>query len=495
MLYRDQSGLYVCDPGQGTVECLIKWNEADISGRNILQAREMAPGKFYIWEDDYTLTQLAFVSAADIPAEKQKVTVAVTGFHDLLDMAVAEFNRHNAYYEAVVVEYDYFEGPQRLETELATGKAPDLLDTQLLYVDKLVEKDLLADLTPYLEDGKGIERQDLVEAVLRCNTTQGVLTCIPESFALEALVGKPRLLGDQPGWTLEEYMDRIRENSGLEVMGSNRFSYSSNPSGYAIVNLPMHGDSVHWADYSQGEARFEQEDFRTLLELAADYKVTRPAVDLVAAEELQEGRMLTYVAALYSMEDYLLLNATLQNEVVYKGYPTADGSPVYSLVGRNSYAINADSQVQGGAWALIEFLMTYQFADKQSGAFSVAEWFSTLESQFDYQMWQSMVKEYQTNQNYDLIYDAEGQPIEATKYERRNRSGEVIAESPAASAEDVESLRSLIDAASRLSDTDSNIPCQIVYEEIGACLEDRRSVQETVEVIQSRVQLFLDENK
>lgn len=435
----------------------------------------------------------------DTPAEKQIVTVAVLGSLNTLDQVVVEFNKHNDCYEAVIVEYDFFEGPQRLEIELATGKAPDLLDVQLLYPDKLVEKNLLADLSPYLEDGKGIERQDLVEAVLRCNTIDGVLTCIPEAFALEVLVGKPQLLGSAPGWTIEEYTACIQENRGLEVMGSNRFSNSSNPSGHAIVELPLHGDIAHWADYRQGEARFDQEDFQILLELARDYEVTQPAVDLWAEGELQEGRMLTYVAALNSMSDYLLLNAALQQEIVYKGYPTGDGTPAYSLVGRNGYAINAASQVKDGAWALIEFLMTYSLSDNSiiigGKNVHVAEWFPTLESQFDAQMSQSMVKEYQRDQYFEVVCDEEGEPVEVAKYERCDWDGNVIVESLAARTEDVENLRRLIDAASQPSDTTTDSLYQIVYEEIYAYLDGQRSAQETVEIIQSRVQLFINENK
>ena len=506
LLYRDYEGLYSCDLEQGSAELLVSWEELEISGKNILQTREMSTGKLYVWTDDYTLTQVSPVSAADIPTEKKTVTVAALSSNNMLEPIVAEFNKHNAYYEAVIVEYDFFEGPKKLETELATGKAPDLLDMQLIYPDKLVDKGLLADLSPYLEDGKGIERQDLVEAVLRSNTIDGVLTCIPEAFALEVLVGKPQLLGSTPGWTMAEYTACIRENSGLEVMGSNRFSNSSNQSGHAILELPMHGDIAQWADFQRGEARFDQEDFRELLELARDYNVTQPAVDLWDEEELQEGRMLTYVTALYSMKDYLLMNAVLQQDIVYKGYPTGSGSPAYSLVNWNGYAINAASQVPDGAWALIEFLMTNSFSDINSDTIRDpissaqltmlrAEWFSVFESQLAFQMSQAMIKEYEKDQNYDIVYDEERQPVEASKYVQYDQSGHVKAESLAARAEDVESLWQLIDAAAQSSDMNANSIFQIVYEEIDIYLSGQRSAGETVDIIQSRVQLFLDENK
>lgn len=496
LLYRDSNGLYACDLEQGTAECVVLWKEVEISGQHILQARETSPGKIYVLEDDYSLTQVSQISAQDIPSEKQVVTLAVVeAFRDTLNPIVVEFNKHNAYYEVEIISYDYFDGPQKLEAELATGNAPDLLDTTLIYADKLVEKGLLADLSPYLEDGKGIEREDLVEAVLRCNTIDGVLTCIPWEFGLEVLVGKPQVVGTEPGWTLEEYMACIREHMGLEVMGSNSFS-GGNQSGHAIVNLPMYGDMAHWADYEQGKALFDSADFRELLELAGSYQVTEPAVDLMSAMELEDGRVLTYISAIYTMEQYLLLNASLQQEVTYKGYPTADGSPAYSLRGCDAYAVNAQSQVKDGAWALIEFMITYyQPESQQEGDIIMVERFSALESWLDYQLQQSMVKSYQHNSNYELIYDQDGQLVEAAKYVQTDRNGNIIAESPAATQEDVDNLRRLIDAAENISNANSNTLFQIVYSEVDAFLNGQRTAQETVDVIQNRIQLFMDENK
>lgn len=493
LLYRDYEGLYSCDSEQGSAALIRSWDELEISGKNIVEAREMSTGKIYVWGDDFVLTQVSPIPVTDIPAEKQTVTVAVLAtWAEDVNPIVAEFNKHNAYYEAVIEEYDFFEGPQKLEMELATGKAPDLLDEVLIYSDKLVDKGLLADLSPYLEDGKGIERQDLVEAVLRSNTIEGVLTYIPESFGLEVLVGKPQLLGDTPGWTIEEYTACIQENRGLEIMGSNRYSYPGNQSGYAIVELPMRGDVAHWADYRQGEAHFDRKDFRTLLELAGDYKVTQPAVDLWSMQEVQEGRTLTYVTVLYCVEDYLQLNAVLQQEIVYKGYPTGSGSPTYPIMNRGGYAINAASQVQDGAWALIEFMMTYPFHNGSRSERSMI--FSPFESQLAYMMNRSMVKEYQRDQYYDIVYDAEGQPVEVSKY-KMYEGENVIAEALAARTEDVESLRQLIDTASLLSDAGQDSLYQIVSGEIGTYLGGQRSAEETINIIQNRAQLYLNENK
>lgn len=59
LLYRDYEGLYSCDPEQGSAARIVSWNELEISGKNIVEAREMSTGKIYVWEDDCVLTQVS----------------------------------------------------------------------------------------------------------------------------------------------------------------------------------------------------------------------------------------------------------------------------------------------------------------------------------------------------------------------------------------------------------------------------------------------------
>ncbi|MCM1119450.1 MAG: hypothetical protein NC543_08830 [bacterium] len=104
-----------------------------------------------------------------------------------------------------------------------------------------------------------------------------------------------------------------------------------------------------------------------------------------------------------------------------------------------------------------------------------------------------MVKKYQLDDYYDVTYDEEGQPIEVSKYKAYDQEGHVTAESLAARAEDVEALRRVIDAAHSPA-TGIDRLRQIVLEEMSALLDSQRDVDRTIEVIQSRTQLFLDEN-
>ncbi|MDE6640961.1 MAG: hypothetical protein K2K63_10575 [Acetatifactor sp.] len=138
-------------------------------------------------------------------------------------------------------------------------------------------------------------------------------------------------------------------------------------------------------------------------------------------------------------------------------------------------------------------MMTYCFHDDSTLESSLV--FSPFESRLTYMMDMSMVKKYQEDQYYEVYLDEEGQPVEVTKYKSYDRNGSVIAESLAARTEDVENLRQLIDAASLLSNSNGNDLYLIASEEIGIYLSGQRSAEETIGIIQNRVQLYLDENK
>ena len=105
------------------------------------------------------------------------------------------------------------------------------------------------------------------------------------------------------------------------------------------------------------------------------------------------------------------------------------------------------------------------------------------------------VKAYERNQYYDVLFGEDGNPIEAPKWKLYNASGVTLAEAYAATEEEMAELRSLIEGASCVSDEYSNTIYQIVYEEVLNCLGGGCDVRETSDIIQNRVQLYLNESR
>ncbi|MCH5342710.1 MAG: extracellular solute-binding protein [Acetatifactor sp.] len=491
LLYVDKNALYSCDPTEGTSEQLLLWEDFDISGRDVCAVERISDDRLLVLDTNGNLYSLALVDAGTLPANRLKVVLGVITADDDLKAAVTEFNLRNYYYEVEIKEYGAENGRQLLTNDIVSGKGPDMVDINVVYVDEFLQKGLLADMSPYLEDGRGLERADLMESVLRCNTMDGVLVCIPTSFYIDTLVGRASLLGSEPGWNLEEYMAFVEANRGKEVAEGSHFSFSEIDSRAIIPLLVLRGDIGAFVDWETGTAGFDNEEFQEVMQLAAGYRSNARDISsgikefgVSTLERMQDGSVLLYYQSIGSVNEYLNIQAALSEDTIYIGYPTMDGKPYSGMVGRENYAILADSPVKDGAWVFQEFLLTANKGDKV-----INSGFPTRVRVLEYQLEKAMIKSYQRDNAGNLLLDESGNPVEQPK--RRQDRWEVYAATP----EDVEQIMSLIDSLSFSSNTwIGNQIYRIAEEELLMCMSGDRSVKATIDVIQNRVQLYLDEN-
>lgn len=212
----------------------------------------------------------------------------------------------------------------------------------------------------------------------------------------------------------------------------------------------------------------------------------RPSV----LERMREGNVLLYNNHIYSVNDYLNRQAALGGDTVYIGYPTLDGRSCSGVSSSKEYVILADSAVKDGAWAFQEFLLTAKkHGDDNSDWENWSDGFPVMQRALDYSLEQSMCKAYKAGEYGEFLRDEEGNPIEIPI--SIQDSWDVYAATP----EEVEQLRSLIDSLSFAVTWPRNEIYNIVYGELDICMSGDRSVEETISIIQNRVQLYLDENQ
>lgn len=162
------------------------------------------------------------------------------------------------------------------------------------------------------------------------------------------------------------------------------------------------------------------------------------------------------------MKTYLWVQEVLADDGVAIGYPTQDGSPCNKLSAYGGYGISASSTHKEGAWAFIEYLVS-----SQTGKETYQHGIATLRSAME-----DMLERSKEEKNLSI-------------------SGYEI---PSATDEDIRQFRELLDNAV-IRDGELDVVDEILTEELDICFSGGRSVDETVDVIQSRVQLYLDENR
>lgn len=422
----------------------------------------------------------------DTQIEKKQITI---GWNEnivpqLLSEAVVEFNKNSQEYEVVIAHYDWQTGQQQLEMELATGRGPDLFDMSMVYGEMLAQKGLLEDLSSYLENGEGLEREDLVENVLACNTIDGVLTCIPARFELEVLVGKKSLIGEYSAWSVEDFFDSVQAKEGIMVSQGVTAIDSAEDNQYSIVRTVLHGNTLYFLDADEQKAAFDKEEFKELLMFAKEYETGQYDYKTEKNTRLQvkEEELLLSSATIYSVEEYMLTKCICGEETMFVSYPSYYGNAGYCLQNIVACGMNSASQVKEGAWKFIEFLVQYRMTNEwaEHGFFTQK---SGLEAQFANAM----------ERHFSLtLVDEVVVQVEDPKWTVSYGAGEWI-EAYAATEEDIASLRALIDGANRVYDLGSNPIFKIAEEEVLAYLFGDKSLEDTIAMIQSRVQLYLDE--
>lgn len=370
-----------------------------------------------------------------------------------LAKAVGGFNVTNNKYYVEIKEYDY----DRLLTEIMSGTGPDLIPLTDVGVADSVRQGIVEDLNPYLEASETISRDMLNERVLELYTVDGRLSCIPPSFYISTLFGRESELGSDTGWTMEEFLDYVEEHRGLTVMEGSM----KGDSRMIIIMMMWRARQQQWIDWEQGTASFDEGEFEELLRYAAAYEAKYDDEAGDTESRWRENKILLYSRPVTDMESYLWYREILAGDMVAIGYPTQDGSPCNMLGVYGEYGISTASEHKEGAWAFIEYLVTSQTAEDtyQYGI-------PTLNTAMEEMLEESMTEK------------------------KRNKSGYDI---PAATEADVAQFRKLIDNAV-VGDNGYDVADSILDEEIDICLSGGRSVEETVEIIQNRVQLYLDEN-
>ena len=286
-------------------------------------------------------------------------------------------------------------------------------------------------------------------------------------------------------------MDYIDSHRGAEVVAGRYYSEREADSKVFIVLLALYGNMDRFVDWEKGEAYFDTQEFLDLVKFAGDYHVEEgPALGQDILGRMKEGGVLLNNRNISTMKDYLTYLSVLEGDAGFIGYPAEEGVPCYGIYGWDAYCVRSGSQCKDGAWAFIEFMLTSR---RETGGrdSELTQNFPAIAGTMDYVLEKSMVKEYQKDDTWNYLLDADGNPIELPRW-MQEASGESYG-IYAATEEDVAAFRELVDQAVFSNNLESRTIYGIVEEELIYYMEGQKTAEDTVEIIQNRVQLFLDE--
>ncbi len=470
---------------------LVRWNASNGNYERLLIAAGME-SKMYdailqneegniVFVDYENGNYAASVYSLNGPAKTVKLTFTAVGICDFATRTyITEFMRKHP---GVKIEIKESKGSMmdtdwtKLLTELTSGKGPDLM---LLNRDEMLtlqEKGVLAELS-------GVLSEEVENSIF-----EGILDCGKVGNDLYAMVYQGRFstlmvskdIWQESTWTIEDVLDTLdkleQEGRPVESFCSSLW-YEGGVTGELMFNLLIYDIlNSSFVDMSKGTCNFESEDFYRLLEVCKEFNLTEKRSimninqsrrDEVRKEAL-EGKYLAYdgMGMDYSLSRFSESMAGMSN-YHFVGYPTGGNCgnfwDVYSMI-----VVNANAEERE---IIDEFLRYLYTKECQLNNFndSIIVRKDLLEDTVRYSA--STGECYQSFGN-GVIVDLE------TKPDGSSYLNEYLA-----------FLDSCLPEPAGVSDIQ-----RILYEETAPFFAGDKSAEEVVKVIQSRVQLYLDEHR
>ena len=182
-------------------------------------------------------------------------------------------------------------------------------------------------------------------------------------------------------------------------------------------------------------------------------------------------------------------------EVSLIGYPTSTEGVSGVLIQPNTeLAINANSKVTAGCWEIIKYLLSDEYQNQFSGDTSANKGYYGGSYQFPIK--KSIVEKKMTNDiqpSYYTDYDENGNEIQVER-PRNTWIGDTKVEMRKSTEEDVARLYDLLINANFFVRENKEIT-DIIMSEAQPYFDNQKSVDEVVDIINSRVRLIVSQQK
>lgn len=488
LLLSDSNGVYTYNLGDEAVKQIMNFINSDLE-TSYLNSISMLDEQHFVasYQDnvDYN-THVALFSYVD-PSTIPDKTVLTLGANYLaydIKNRVVEFNKTNEKYRITVQDYanyntmeDYRAGYTQLNNDIITGKMPDILvaDTNL-QVSNYIAKGLIADISPYLDKDEEFSRDDFLPNVLEAFSTDGKLYYVVPSFTVSTVIGKSSILGGKTGWTMEEFkqfMSTMPEGtSGFGDMTRDNIMYwMMRYNGSAFINQET------------GDCSFDSDEFIQFLEYAKTFpaEINRDydTMDWNAYEmQYRNNETVLMALSIYNIQD---LNSTIYGsfgeDVDFVGFPNAQRAGSV-LNADTTFVLSSKSKDLDGAWEFVRYFLSDEYQENIGyGGLPVKRKY------FDEAAQLATQKPYWIDENGNKVeYDQ-------TTY----IGGEEVTLDPM-TQEQVDRIKTFIESVNRQSYDDSSV-MDIINEEAAPFYEGQKSAADVAQIIQSRIEIYINESR
>jgi ABC-type glycerol-3-phosphate transport system substrate-binding protein len=304
-------------------------------------------------------TELFRLSKTPYSELPERTTLILGTYHTghIVQNAVTRFNLTSTTHRIHVIDYSSFNtaidskaGLTRLTTEIVAGRSPDILVVSSLPFRNYAARGMFIDLYPFLDEDSVLSRDGIIDSLLREDEIDGKLYRIIPSFSIQTLIGQASVLGDEPGWSMNEFLTVLEENPQADLPLGSMFTNQD------FLRLSLMHSMHDFVDRESGTVHFDKDSFIQLLELANTF----PTESVFSYEPLISRRQIMISTSYGQIGSFLHDRALLGPGAIFKGFPVETGGG-HLLIPHESIAITTGCSDTEGAWSFIRLMLLDDF--------------------------------------------------------------------------------------------------------------------------------------
>lgn len=516
--YTYNNNIYGYTAKTDTKEKLVDWLACDVDTNNMSGYAMLSDSRVAAlmqdWNTDPTTYQLIVLHRVDASEIKEKkvLTLACMYLDWNLRSMIVEYNKTNDEYRINVVDYseyatddDYNAGVTKLTTEIISGSVPDIFLTSNLPIDKYAAKGVIADLNTFMDGGNGLSRDYFVPQVMSALEKDGKLYELPTSFSVQTAYALSSIASQYDTWNVAAVQDAMTQLQEGATVFSNGWTKNTALSNCLSRNLSA------FVDWTTGKCEFDSEAFQQLLAFCNSFPAETSdgdgaiayassadiAVDDAMwdsdATRITNGKQLMSTIGMYSFDSYIWNVYAIRDKITFTGYPTEDGSGS-SFELQMPMAISSVTKYPDAAWDFVcSIIKKMNTIDENNYYYG----FPISQAAFDAEMTDIMTEQYQLDEKGEQVdWDGDGEPDKAIRgsYETMENGETVYKDVYALTQEDIDQILGVINSTRSVYDYDQEI-LDIITDEVAAYFAGDKDVQTTASMIQSRVNLYVQEQR
>ncbi|WP_243454611.1 ABC transporter substrate-binding protein [Desulfosporosinus fructosivorans] len=434
---------------------------------------------------------------------QEVITVSVPASNRQLELAISKFQQEHPEYRIDIQTYPSSDNEtyvKNLNTQILSGKGPDIISVAGLPYDKYVAKNILANLSDMMASDKSFDKSKYYSNIFDAMKTNGSLYVLPTSLTFNVLMANQGILDqssikiDDGHWTWNDFKSASEKVTQKDGAGAGNRAALPGVSSMDMLNLFTGGSYSNYIDTNNKKASFTSQGFIDLLNTVkafGDEKLVNSNVQTDTVSVLDaagRGSIVFYPCNIDDYFTYWFMKSALNDHLSLYNIPSSGNSGSRTFSTNSLYAINKNSKHTEIAWGFLKVLLSDEI---QAQDMQVEGAQGKPGASGGIAMGGFPINRTAQQQKAKQVIDTSKGMTRKIRL-KLDGPGEISLNPAAMTQADIDYINKFISGLNTYANADPNID-KIIQDEAKAFFNGAKSAQETAELIQRRANTYLGE--